>query len=177
MAKSRLGVNDDRVRQLYEQAVATHGPALKRLARAYEPDAERRKDVLQELHLALWQSLAVFDGRVRARHLGLSCRAQHRDLDLHPAPATGSTTTQYRGPGSRGTRAGTRAGGRRASCARSVARIDSPAAAVQLFPESENRFFAKVGGIEIWFDRDAQARSAALNIRQGGGTRQLKRVE
>ena len=47
----------------------------------------------------------------------------------------------------------------------------------ELFPESENRFFAKVGGIEIWFDRDAQGRSAALNIRQGGGTRQLKRVE
>jgi RNA polymerase sigma-70 factor (ECF subfamily) len=63
MADSRLGVNDDRVRQLYEQAIASYGPALKRLARAYEPDAERRKDVLQELHLALWQSLALFDGR------------------------------------------------------------------------------------------------------------------
>lgn len=46
-----------------------------------------------------------------------------------------------------------------------------------LFPESESRFFAKVGGIEIWFDRDAQGRSAVLNIRQGGVTRQLKRVE
>jgi RNA polymerase sigma-70 factor (ECF subfamily) len=63
MADSRLGVNDDRVRQLYEQAVASYGPALKRLARAYEPDAERRQDVLQELHLSLWQSLALFDGR------------------------------------------------------------------------------------------------------------------
>ena len=49
--------------------------------------------------------------------------------------------------------------------------------AFELFPESESRFFAKVGGIEIWFDRDAQGRSAALNIRQGGVTRQLKRVE
>ena len=63
MDNSRLGVNHDRVRQLYEEAVASYGPALKRLARAYEPDAERRKDVLQELHLSLWQSLAVFDGR------------------------------------------------------------------------------------------------------------------
>ena len=63
MGNSRLGVNDDRVRQLYEQAVAAYGPALKRLARAYEPDAERRKDLLQELHLARWQSLTVFDGR------------------------------------------------------------------------------------------------------------------
>jgi serine-type D-Ala-D-Ala carboxypeptidase/endopeptidase len=49
--------------------------------------------------------------------------------------------------------------------------------AFELFPESEDRFFAKVGGIEIWFDRDAQGRSTALNIRQGGITRQLKRVE
>jgi YD repeat-containing protein len=49
--------------------------------------------------------------------------------------------------------------------------------AFELFPESEDRFFAKVGGIEIWFDRDAQGRSIALNIRQGGVTRQLKRVE
>jgi YD repeat-containing protein len=49
--------------------------------------------------------------------------------------------------------------------------------AFELFPESEDRFFAKVGGIEIWFDRDAQGRSIALNIRQGGITRQLKRVE
>jgi len=63
MADSRLGVDDNRVRQLYQQAIASYGPALKRLARAYEPDVERRKDVLQELHLALWQSLALFDGR------------------------------------------------------------------------------------------------------------------
>ena len=49
--------------------------------------------------------------------------------------------------------------------------------AFELFAESEDRFFAKAGGIEIWFDRDAQGRSLALNIRQGGVTRQLKRVE
>ena len=55
--------NSSRVRELYERAVADYGNALKRLARAYEADAERRRDVLQEMHLALWESLAGFDGR------------------------------------------------------------------------------------------------------------------
>jgi RNA polymerase sigma-70 factor (ECF subfamily) len=52
-----------RVRELYEQVVAGYAPALKRLTRAYEADPERRQDVLQEIHMALWQSLARFDGR------------------------------------------------------------------------------------------------------------------
>lgn len=52
-----------RVRELYERAVADYGNALKRLTRAYEPDADRRRDALQEIHMALWESLARFDGR------------------------------------------------------------------------------------------------------------------
>ena len=52
-----------RVRALYERAVADYGNALKRLTRAYEADADRRRDVLQEIHMALWESLARFDGR------------------------------------------------------------------------------------------------------------------
>ncbi len=52
-----------RVRELYERAVADYGNALKRLTRAYEMDADRRRDVLQEVHMALWESLARFDGR------------------------------------------------------------------------------------------------------------------
>ena len=52
-----------RVRELYERAVADYANALKRLACAYEMDADRRRDVLQEIHMALWESLARFDGR------------------------------------------------------------------------------------------------------------------
>ena len=37
------------------------GPALQRLARAYEPDADRRLDLLQEMHVALWRSFASFN--------------------------------------------------------------------------------------------------------------------
>lgn len=59
---SDLG-DSSRVRELYARAVADYGNALKRLARAYEADADRRRDVLQEIHMALWESLARFDGR------------------------------------------------------------------------------------------------------------------
>ena len=41
--------------------------ALERLAHAYEPDADRRLDLLQEIHVALWRSFASFDGRCSLR--------------------------------------------------------------------------------------------------------------
>jgi len=52
---------------LYVEACSTYGAALERLARAYEPDADRRLDLLQEIHLALWRSFAAFDGRCSLR--------------------------------------------------------------------------------------------------------------
>jgi RNA polymerase sigma-70 factor, ECF subfamily len=52
---------------LYAEAAVRFGPALERLARAYEPDAERRRDLLQEIHVALWRSFASFDGRCSVR--------------------------------------------------------------------------------------------------------------
>jgi RNA polymerase sigma-70 factor, ECF subfamily len=52
---------------LYEEAVRTHGTALDRLARAYEADPEARRDLLQEIHLALWRSFESFDARCSLR--------------------------------------------------------------------------------------------------------------
>lgn len=52
---------------LYEEAVSTHGAALERLARAYEADPETRRDLLQEIHLALWRSLDSFQSRCSLR--------------------------------------------------------------------------------------------------------------
>jgi RNA polymerase sigma-70 factor, ECF subfamily len=52
---------------LYEEAVRTHGAALDRLARAYEFNPDKRLDLLQDIHLALWRSLANFDGRCSLR--------------------------------------------------------------------------------------------------------------
>src|SRR5215469_4695999 len=47
----------------YVRAAETLGPALERLARAYEADADQQKDLLQDIHFALWRSFAKFDGR------------------------------------------------------------------------------------------------------------------
>lgn len=51
----------------YARAVAEFGPALERVARAYEADADLRRDLTQEIHVALWRSLAGFDGRCSLR--------------------------------------------------------------------------------------------------------------
>lgn len=52
---------------LYEQMVGSFGAAIARLARAYERDDDRRQDLLQDIHLALWRSLASYDGRCAQR--------------------------------------------------------------------------------------------------------------
>lgn len=52
---------------LYAEAAAEYGAPLERLARAYEPDVDRRLDLLQEIHTALWRSFASFDGRCSLR--------------------------------------------------------------------------------------------------------------
>ena len=54
---------DDR----YREAAATYGAALERLARAYEADADCRRDLLQEIHLALWRSFEGWDARCSLR--------------------------------------------------------------------------------------------------------------
>jgi RNA polymerase sigma-70 factor (ECF subfamily) len=57
------GLQDDR----YREAAAAYGAALERLARAYEADPEHRRDLLQEIHLALWRSFAGWDARCSLR--------------------------------------------------------------------------------------------------------------
>jgi RNA polymerase sigma-70 factor (ECF subfamily) len=52
---------------LYEETVRTHVSALDRLARAYEADPEARRDLLQDVHLALWRSFEKFDERCSLR--------------------------------------------------------------------------------------------------------------
>ncbi len=51
----------------YEEVALTYGAALSRLARAYEADAEICRDLLQDIHVALWSSLKSFDGRCSLR--------------------------------------------------------------------------------------------------------------
>jgi len=56
-----------RERALYDEAAAQFGGAIDRLVRSYERDPERQRDLRQEIHLALWRSLARFDGRCSLR--------------------------------------------------------------------------------------------------------------
>lgn len=91
---------------LYEQASADHSAAVARLARAYEADADKRAELRQEIHIALWRSFAGFDGRCSLRtwvyrvahntaatHVIKSKRARANgfvsldDLDAEPASA------------------------------------------------------------------------------------------
>lgn len=51
----------------YREAAAAYGAALQRLARAVEIDPERRRDLLQDMHVALWRSFAAWDGRCGMR--------------------------------------------------------------------------------------------------------------
>ena len=51
----------------YAEATASFGAALERLARAYEADPDHRRDLLQEIHIALWRSFASFDQRCSLR--------------------------------------------------------------------------------------------------------------
>jgi len=48
---------------LYQAAIRDYGRGLDRLAAGYEADREKRHDLRQEIHLQLWRSLDVFDGR------------------------------------------------------------------------------------------------------------------
>lgn len=56
-----------RQEDLYREVADGYAAALERLVRAYERDPDRRRDLLQEVHLALWRSLAVFDNRCSLR--------------------------------------------------------------------------------------------------------------
>lgn len=58
-----LSVQDE----LYQRAADEYGPALGRLARGYEADADKRRDLLQEIHLALWRSFEGFNERCSLR--------------------------------------------------------------------------------------------------------------
>ena len=53
--------------QLYIQAEAEHGESMRRLVRGYESDADRQRDLLQEMHIELWRSLRGFDHRCSLR--------------------------------------------------------------------------------------------------------------
>jgi RNA polymerase sigma-70 factor (ECF subfamily) len=51
----------------YQEAIDRFGQALERLARAYEADPDRRLDLVQDIHLAIWRSFASYEQRCALR--------------------------------------------------------------------------------------------------------------
>ncbi len=56
-----------RQEECWRETAHEYGAALERLAWAYEADPDARRDLLQEIHLALWRSFAKFDGHCSLR--------------------------------------------------------------------------------------------------------------
>jgi RNA polymerase sigma-70 factor, ECF subfamily len=52
---------------LYLEVSRQYGPALLRLARGYEAEPARRQDLVQEIHIELWRSFALYDRRCSLR--------------------------------------------------------------------------------------------------------------
>ena len=46
--------------ELFQQAAADYGAAVARLARAYEADPDLSRDLVQDIHVALWRSFEKF---------------------------------------------------------------------------------------------------------------------
>jgi RNA polymerase sigma-70 factor (ECF subfamily) len=59
-----FGPNQD---ELYRNASVSYGGALNRLARAYEADPDKCRDLLQEIHLSLWRSFEHYETRCSLR--------------------------------------------------------------------------------------------------------------
>jgi RNA polymerase sigma-70 factor (ECF subfamily) len=53
--------------ELYKEAAETYGSSLERLARAYEADPDRRRDLIQDIHFQLWRSFERYDARCSRR--------------------------------------------------------------------------------------------------------------
>jgi RNA polymerase sigma-70 factor, ECF subfamily len=53
--------------ELYAETIADFGGAIERLARSYEADSDKRRDLLQEIHLAMWRSFVHFQRQCSLR--------------------------------------------------------------------------------------------------------------
>jgi len=91
---------------LYRQAGEQFAPAIARLARAMERDADTARDLEQDIHLELWRSFARFDGKcalktwvfrvahnVAADHVGRDARrpamVDIEQIEALPLPESG----------------------------------------------------------------------------------------
>jgi len=64
MSSAGPGLDQD---ALYQESTRRHGRDIARFVAGYERDLAKRQELLQEVHLALWQSLASFRGQCALR--------------------------------------------------------------------------------------------------------------
>ena len=100
---------------LFHEAIAGYGAALDRLVRAYEADPDKRRDLSQEIQLAVWRSLERFEARcslrtwvyrvahntssnyiVRQRRARISNLSTLEEIEAAPDPADHHRTTEER---------------------------------------------------------------------------------
>jgi RNA polymerase sigma-70 factor (ECF subfamily) len=67
MPGKNLSTQASKPDETYQEASAAYGAALSRLARAYEAEPEKRGDLLQEIHIAMWKSFGRFNGSCSLR--------------------------------------------------------------------------------------------------------------
>lgn len=67
MATAAPTMTTSRQRTLFGEIIAQHGDALARLCGGYERGAAQREELLQEIFLALWRSLATYRGDASLR--------------------------------------------------------------------------------------------------------------
>jgi len=97
---------------LYEEAAGEYGAALERLAGSYEFDRDKCRDLLQDIHLAIWRSFEGFAGNcslrtwvyrvahnVAASHVIRHRRAGNRPLvsldDVDELPVAGDSADAF----------------------------------------------------------------------------------
>ena len=51
----------------YDEIARTHGPLIRRIARSYEANGARADELVQDIHLALWQALPRFRGEASVK--------------------------------------------------------------------------------------------------------------
>jgi len=100
---------------LFQDAITRYGPALDRLVRAYEADPEKRRDLSQEVQLAVWRSFDRFEARcslrtwvyrvahntaanyiVRQRRANISNLSTLEEIESSPDPADHQRTAEER---------------------------------------------------------------------------------
>jgi RNA polymerase sigma-70 factor (ECF subfamily) len=68
---------------LYQSVIQDFGRVLDRLSAGYEANPDKRRDLLQEIHLQIWRSLALYDERCSLKTWTL--RVAHNTAASHVA--------------------------------------------------------------------------------------------